>query len=175
MTQLLPHLIMPLIISHSGLQNLCSWYNIINNHPCVYSSSIQLCWRLTYCWSCCIAESEGRGSTLDTLPEDRSTNTQYRRVYSDWRPTIDKTDVVGAMEAIEGRFCTTSHDCSDQLVGAAGQTATSVSLSVRSMWKHFHDENQQVHIYSACPRTICRYTCSGNVAFFLNGYFQTVD
>jgi len=169
MTQLLPHLIMPLIISHSGLQNLCSWYKIINNHPCVYISSIQLCWCLTYCWSCCIAESEGRGNTLDTLPEEK-----YRRVYSDWRPTIEKTDVVGAMEAIEGRFCTASHDCSDQL-GAAGQTATSVSLSVGSMWKHFHDENQQVHIYSACPRTVCRYTYSGNVAFSLNGYFQTVD
>lgn len=47
------------------------------------------------------SESEGRGSTLDTLPEEKSTNTQYKRVYSDWRPTIEKTDVVGAMEAIE--------------------------------------------------------------------------
>jgi len=79
---------------------------------------------------CCIVESEGRGSTLDTLPEEKSTNTQYKRVYSDWRPTIEKTDVVGAMEAIEGGFFTGSRDCSDQLVGAAGQTATISSLSV---------------------------------------------
>ncbi|XP_069681038.1 uncharacterized protein [Periplaneta americana] len=47
------------------------------------------------------SENEGRSSTLDTLPEEKATNTQYKRVYSDWRPTIEKTDVVGAMEAIE--------------------------------------------------------------------------
>ncbi|GLH12264.1 Protein diaphanous [Gryllus bimaculatus] len=50
------------------------------------------------------SESEGRGSTLDTLPEEKSTQVQpntYKRVYPDWRPTIEKTDVVGAMEAIE--------------------------------------------------------------------------
>ncbi|XP_075228293.1 uncharacterized protein LOC142328432 isoform X2 [Lycorma delicatula] len=41
------------------------------------------------------SESEGRG-TLDTLPE----GSQYKRVYPDWKPTIEKTDVVGAMEAI---------------------------------------------------------------------------
>lgn len=28
---------------------------------------------------------------------------EYKRVYPDWKPTIDKTDVVGAMEAIEGK------------------------------------------------------------------------
>ncbi|XP_071443548.1 uncharacterized protein form3 [Hetaerina americana] len=28
---------------------------------------------------------------------------QYRRVYQDWKPSVEKTDVVGAMEAIEGR------------------------------------------------------------------------
>ena len=70
---------------------------------------------------------------MDTLPEEKSTNTQYKRVYSDWRPTIEKTDVVGAMEAIEGGFCTGSHDCSDQLVGAASWTATSASLSIGSV------------------------------------------
>nr|CAD7397987.1 unnamed protein product [Timema cristinae] len=49
------------------------------------------------------SESEGRGSTLDTLPEEKATppTSQYKRVYSDWKPTIEKTDVVGAMEAIE--------------------------------------------------------------------------
>ncbi|XP_014252125.1 FH2 domain-containing protein 1 isoform X2 [Cimex lectularius] len=48
------------------------------------------------------SESEGRANTLDTLPEGKLAegNMQYKRVYSDWRPTIDKTDVVGAMEAI---------------------------------------------------------------------------
>lgn len=44
------------------------------------------------------SESEGRG-TLDTLPE----GSQYKRVYPDWKPTIEKTDVVGAMEAIAGK------------------------------------------------------------------------
>ncbi|CAB0020214.1 unnamed protein product [Nesidiocoris tenuis] len=49
-------------------------------------------------------ESEGRsGSALDTLPEGKlaeGTNMQYKRVYPDWRTPIDRTDVVGAMEAI---------------------------------------------------------------------------
>lgn len=53
------------------------------------------------------AESEGRSGTLDTLPEEKTTKTnevtEYKRVYPDWKPTIDKTDVVGAMEAIEGK------------------------------------------------------------------------
>jgi len=41
---------------------------------------------------------------LDTLPEGKlaDANEGYKRVYSDWRPTIDKTDVVGVMEAIAG-------------------------------------------------------------------------
>ncbi|XP_066999083.2 uncharacterized protein form3 [Anabrus simplex] len=50
------------------------------------------------------SESEGRGSTLDTLPEEKTTQSQgsqYKRVYPDWKPTIEKTDVVKAMEAIE--------------------------------------------------------------------------
>lgn len=48
------------------------------------------------------SESEGRSGTLDTLPEGKLAegSLQYKRVYSDWKPTIDKTDVVGAMEAI---------------------------------------------------------------------------
>jgi len=65
----------------------------------------------------CFAESEGRGSTLDTLPEEKSTSTQYKRVYSDWRPTIEKTDVVGAMEAIEGGCSTRSHNSAGILAG----------------------------------------------------------
>jgi hypothetical protein len=43
------------------------------------------------------------------LPEEKSTSTQYKRVYSDWRPTIEKTDVVGAMEAIEGGYFVMLH------------------------------------------------------------------
>jgi hypothetical protein len=40
---------------------------------------------------------------LDTLPEGKLADQgQYKRVYSDWKPTIEKTDVVRAMEAIEG-------------------------------------------------------------------------
>jgi len=43
---------------------------------------------------------------LDTLPEGKLANAKndgYKRVYTDWRPTIDKTDVVGVMEAIAGK------------------------------------------------------------------------
>lgn len=54
------------------------------------------------------AESEGRSGILDTLPEERPSKIEdamsYKRVYPDWKPTVDKTDVVGAMEAIEGNF-----------------------------------------------------------------------
>lgn len=49
------------------------------------------------------SESDGRSSILDTLPEGKLANAKndgYKRVYTDWRPTIDKTDVVGVMEAI---------------------------------------------------------------------------
>lgn len=44
--------------------------------------------------------------TLDTLPEGKLAegNSQYKRVYSDWKPTVDKTDVVGTMEAIAGKI-----------------------------------------------------------------------
>lgn len=53
------------------------------------------------------SESDGRSSILDTLPEGKlatdGNNDGYKRVYSDWRPTIDKTDVVGVMEAIAGK------------------------------------------------------------------------
>ncbi|KAG8318057.1 FH2 domain-containing protein 1, variant 2 [Homalodisca vitripennis] len=49
------------------------------------------------------SESE-RSLTLDTLPEGKLAQGagQYKRVYSDWKPTVDKTDVVGTMEAIAG-------------------------------------------------------------------------
>lgn len=73
------------------------------------------------------AESDGRSGGLDTLPEgkladsqtqfpqatmtasqvgsglqDPGPNSHYKRVYPDWKPAIDKTDVVGTMEAIAG-------------------------------------------------------------------------
>jgi len=53
-------------------------------------------------------ESDNRNgsSILDTLPEEKTQSGQYRRVYSDWKPTVEKTDVVGAMEAIEGNYKT---------------------------------------------------------------------
>lgn len=46
--------------------------------------------------------------TLDTLPEGKLAqgNAQYKRVYTDWRPTVEKTDVVGTMEAIAGKKST---------------------------------------------------------------------
>lgn len=55
-----------------------------------------------------ITESE-RSSTLDTLPEGKQvysgSQSTYRKVHPDWKPsaTIDKTDVVSAMEAVEGK------------------------------------------------------------------------
>lgn len=54
-----------------------------------------------------VVESE-RSLTLDTLPEGKLAegNSQYKRVYSDWKPTVDKTDVVGTMEAIAGKVYT---------------------------------------------------------------------
>ncbi|CAH1974205.1 unnamed protein product [Acanthoscelides obtectus] len=52
------------------------------------------------------SESE-RSSTLDTLPEGKQvysgSQSNYRKIYPAWQPssTIESTDVVGAMEAIE--------------------------------------------------------------------------
>jgi hypothetical protein len=136
MTRLL--LLLPLsVASHSGLHIFCNRYNIIKQPCMLIHWQCPVCRHLTYCWFCCFAESEGRGSTLDTLPEEKSTNTQYKRVYSDWRPTIEKTDVVGAMEAIEGGSYTGSRDCSDQLVSGAGQAPPSASLSIGSTWNIF--------------------------------------
>lgn len=69
-----------------------------------------------------ITESE-KGSKLDPLPEEKSnqsptTNAQtltapstsnepYRRVYPEWKPstTLEKTDVVGTIEALAGMTC----------------------------------------------------------------------
>ncbi|XP_066985024.1 uncharacterized protein [Macrobrachium rosenbergii] len=51
-----------------------------------------------------LGSSGGIGPSLGTLPEDQpseETQTGYQRVYRDWRPSVEKTDVVGAMEAIE--------------------------------------------------------------------------
>ncbi|GJQ83268.1 form3 [Trypoxylus dichotomus] len=48
-----------------------------------------------------------RSNTLDTLPEGKQvysgSQSNYRKTYPDWRPstTIDKTDVVSAMETVE--------------------------------------------------------------------------
>lgn len=45
---------------------------------------------------------------MDTLPEGKQvysgSQSTYRKVHPDWKPsiTIDKTDVVSAMEAVEG-------------------------------------------------------------------------
>ncbi|XP_059488775.1 inverted formin-2 isoform X2 [Neocloeon triangulifer] len=66
------------------------------------------------------AEGENRNgsSILDTLPEEKQTGT-YRRVYSDWKPTIEKTDVVGAMEAIE----------------EAQQPSVGITLKDKSAWR----------------------------------------
>jgi hypothetical protein len=55
------------------------------------------------------SESE-RSSTLDTLPEGKQvysgSQSTYRKVYPAWEPskTIENTDVVSAMEAVEGEW-----------------------------------------------------------------------
>lgn len=89
-----------------------------------------MCDCLPLCFECgsLHAESDGRSGGLDTLPEGKLadsqspspqtalsstsqfapgvqetlSNPQYKRVYPDWKPAIDKTDVVGTMEAIAG-------------------------------------------------------------------------
>lgn len=58
---------------------------------------------LTKCETCVseTAESEGKGAT-NTLTEDRSVHEgEFSEVY-DWRPSVEKTDVMRTMEAIEG-------------------------------------------------------------------------
>lgn len=84
-----------------------------------------------------ILESE-KGSKLDTLPEEKtnhsphqvhppgvsainSTPTEpYRRVYPEWKPssTLEKTDVVGTIEALAGMTCKYYHlrDCYNELM-----------------------------------------------------------
>ncbi|XP_065351487.1 uncharacterized protein LOC135946924 isoform X2 [Cloeon dipterum] len=65
------------------------------------------------------AEGENRNGSgiLDTLPEEKTGS--YRRVYSDWKPTIEKTDVVGAMEAI----------------AEAQQPSVAITLKDKSAWR----------------------------------------
>ena len=46
-------------------------------------------------------------SALDTLPEDRASDPkkgEYRRVYHDWKPSVEKTDWLGTIHAIEGNL-----------------------------------------------------------------------
>ncbi|XP_048516246.1 uncharacterized protein LOC105690620 [Athalia rosae] len=45
--------------------------------------------------------SEGKSSTMNVLFEDKPAQQEYSRVYSDWRPTVEETDVMRTMEAIE--------------------------------------------------------------------------
>lgn len=52
-----------------------------------------------------IVESEGKSCATNTLAEDQSMNEGFSEVY-DWRPSVEKTDVMRTMEAIEGvYFC----------------------------------------------------------------------
>lgn len=47
-----------------------------------------------------LTESEGKTSSVNPLAED-SLHVSYPEVY-DWRPSVEKTDVIRTMEAIEG-------------------------------------------------------------------------
>lgn len=50
-----------------------------------------------------IVESEGK-SVMNTSTEDRSVHEGgFSEVY-DWRPSVEKTDVMRTMEAIEGEY-----------------------------------------------------------------------
>lgn len=48
-----------------------------------------------------ITESEGKSCATNTLAEDQSMHEGFSEVY-DWRPSVEKTDVMRTMEAIEG-------------------------------------------------------------------------
>lgn len=50
-----------------------------------------------------IAENEGKSCTMNTLTEDQSMHEGFSEVY-DWRPSVEKTDVMRTMEAIEGVY-----------------------------------------------------------------------
>jgi len=50
-----------------------------------------------------MAESEGKSCQMNTLADDQITleGGGFSEVY-DWRPSVEKTDVMRTMEAIEG-------------------------------------------------------------------------
>lgn len=52
--------------------------------------------------------TESDRSKLDPLPEEKisSNSPDYKRVYKDWKPssTLQKTDIAGTIEAIEGEI-----------------------------------------------------------------------
>lgn len=52
---------------------------------------------------CPITESEGKSCPMNTLAEDQIMleGGGFSEVY-DWRPSVEKTDVMRTMEAIEG-------------------------------------------------------------------------
>ena len=44
-------------------------------------------------------------TALGTVPEGKSLesgSSSYKRVYKDWKPSVEQKDILGAMEAIEG-------------------------------------------------------------------------
>lgn len=47
-----------------------------------------------------IAETEGKGGAVSALSEDQSMHEGFSEVF-DWRPSVEKTDVMRTMEAIE--------------------------------------------------------------------------
>lgn len=60
---------------------------------------------------------ESERSKLDPLPEEKSTVEQtYKRVYPDWKPStaLEKTDVVGTLEAIEDAQTTANNQSRDK-------------------------------------------------------------
>jgi len=50
-----------------------------------------------------ITETEGKGCTMNTLAEDQPMQERFSEVF-DWRPSVEKTDVMRTMEAIESIY-----------------------------------------------------------------------
>lgn len=55
--------------------------------------------------TCPITESEGKNYPMNTLAENQTVleGERFSEVY-DWRPSVEKTDVIRTMEAIEGAY-----------------------------------------------------------------------
>lgn len=56
-------------------------------------------------YTCAITENEGKSCPMNTLAEDQTALEEggFSEIY-DWRPSVEKTDVMRTMEAIESKY-----------------------------------------------------------------------